>query len=493
MTFNSIPYLLFLPLVFSLFWLLQCKGVRWQNCFLLVASYVFYGWWDWRYLGLVLLSTVVDFSIGIWLDREENDKKRRKILFISLFLNLGMLFFFKYFGFFTVSFAELMQQFGWHVDELTLKIILPVGISFYTFQNLSYTVDVYRKKVAVTRDFWAFAAFVTFFPQLVAGPIERAANLLPQFLRKRTFDAISASIGCRLILWGLFKKVVMADNLSAIVRPVFESPNDQNIWTVLLGTLCFAIQIYGDFSGYSDIARGSARLFGFDLMQNFRIPYQATSLRDFWLRWHISLSGWFRDYVYVPLGGNRNGTALLIRNLLVTFALSGLWHGANWTYLIWGLWHGLMLVLETLMRTLNSNWNTDDADLADKSGFWGISTFPKLLKFRKRCWVLGVVGIGWIFFRANNLSDAMALLSKLGRFSDDLGALSTVFSIEKSLALLLCIVLVFVVESRSNGEPEKVIGKCQMPIRWTIYCFLVAMIMLLGAFSDAPMFIYFQF
>jgi alginate O-acetyltransferase complex protein AlgI len=477
MTFNSIPYFCFLPLVFFLYWLLQNKDLRWQNCFLLLASYVFYGWWDWRYLSLVLLSTVVDFSIGLWLQKEAIEQKRRKILLISLFLNLGLLFFFKYFGFFGDSFAYLMQRFGWQVDDFTLKIILPVGISFYTFQNLSYTIDVYRKKINATHDFWAFAAFVTFFPQLVAGPIERAAALLPQFLQKRTFDAAFASSGCRLILWGLLKKVVLADNFEQIVQQVYSRPLDQNAWTVLLGTVCFAIQIYGDFSGYSDIARGSARLFGFDLMQNFRIPYFSTSLRAFWQRWHVSLSGWFRDYVYVPLGGNRGSKNNLMRNTLATFALSGLWHGANWTFLLWGVWHGVMLVIETLLG-LSKNERA-------KSSY--------LLQIVAHLWVLSVVLIGWIFFRANNMSDLWVLLSNLGHFSGGLMDLAMVFSPLKFAALFAVTALVFVIEKQSDGTPELLFSTLKMPLRWIIYLSLVSVILLLGAFDAAPTFIYFQF
>jgi alginate O-acetyltransferase complex protein AlgI len=477
MTFNSLAFLCFLPIVFMLYWLLQSNGTRWQNCFILFASYVFYGWWDWRYLGLVALSTVVDFSIGLWLQKEENPQKRHNILLISLFLNLGLLFFFKYFNFFADSFADFMLGFGWEVNDVTLKIILPVGISFYTFQNLSYTVDVYRKKLTATHDFWAFAAFVTFFPQLVAGPIERAANLLPQFLQKRIFDSNAASIGCRLILWGLLKKIVLADNLDTIVRQVFGVPNTQNAWTVMLGATCFAVQIYGDFSGYSDIARGCARLFGFDLMQNFRIPYHSTSLKTFWQRWHISLSGWFRDYVYVPLGGNRGNRWLLIRNLIFTFALSGLWHGANWTYLIWGLWHGVLLAIETL-------WIKNK--ITPKSTNYFLKTCQHL-------WVLTVVCIGWVFFRANNMGDAWALLSCLGRFSGGFKTLAEVFSPEKYAALLLITAFVFSIEKHSNGSPEILPSFLPTSLRWGIYFFLTGLILLLGAFNTAPVFIYFQF
>lgn len=471
MTFNSIPYLLFLPAVFSLYWLLQRRRVRWQNALLLGASYLFYGWWDWRFLGLLLLSTGADFILGLCLEHTHNEPDRKRLLYLSLAINLGLLGFFKYFNFFTGSFTAMAAQAGWQLNPFTLRIILPVGISFYTFQSLSYTLDIYRRRIPATRDAVAFAAFVAFFPQLVAGPIERAGHLLPQFLQKRRFDYAWAASGCRLILWGLLKKVVIADNLAPVVECVFNNPGNQNTWTVILGTLCFAGQIYGDFSGYSDIAVGSARLLGFDLMQNFRTPYFAGSIREFWQRWHISLSTWFRDYVYIPLGGNKDGMARQVRNLLITFALSGLWHGANWTFVVWGLWHGTLAALETLSGRRTQH-------------------LPG-----KRLLVFTLVCIGWIFFRADTLDTAFALLGQMGTFGGGLNPVAHIFpTATKWLALAATILLVGRVEwTISLQDPNDWFVALPKLLRWALYYVLVGIILLLGVFDNAPVFIYFQF
>ena len=329
MLFNSIDFAIFLPIVFILFWFATGKNLKLQNLLIVLASYLFYGWWDWRFLSLILFSTLIDYSIGIRLSKEENISKRKIFLWMSILVNLGFLGFFKYYNFFLDNFITAFSFFGIPINSQGLNIILPVGISFYTFQTLSYTIDVYKKKLKPTKDFIAFTAFVSFFPQLVAGPIERATNLLPQFYKKRTFDYYKAVDGLRQILWGLFKKIVIADNSAQIANEIFNNSADYSGSTLFLGAIFFTFQIYGDFSGYSDIAIGTSRLFGFNLKQNFAFPYFSRDIAEFWRRWHISLSTWFRDYLYIPLGGSRGGTWMKVRNTFAIFIVSGFWHGAN--------------------------------------------------------------------------------------------------------------------------------------------------------------------
>src|SRR5262245_51868486 len=331
MLFNSFGFLLFLPTVFFLFWLLRPAGVRAQNVLLIAASYLFYGMWDYRYLVPLFGSSLIDFVVGMKLASTTEPRLRKVLIGISLVTQLGLLCFFKYYGFFIDSFVGFLGALGLHADVATLRIILPVGISFYTFQTLSYTIDVYRDRLVATRDPIAFFAFVSFFPQLVAGPIERAARMLPQFQTPRTFDVARAKDGMRQMLWGFFKKVVVADNMAGQVHNTFGASGQAGSGLLHLGALLFAFQIYCDFSGYSDIAIGCARLFGIDLMRNFAFPYFSRSMAEFWRRWHIALSSWFRDYVYIPMGGSRVGRARRVRNIVATFALSGLWHGAAWT------------------------------------------------------------------------------------------------------------------------------------------------------------------
>jgi D-alanyl-lipoteichoic acid acyltransferase DltB (MBOAT superfamily) len=326
MIFNSIDFAVFLPIVFFLYWFVTNKNLKLQNLLIVLASYTFYGWWDWRFLSLMLFSTLIDYSIGRGLLKQEGITKRKILLWSSIIVNLGLLGFFKYYNFFIENFVEAFTFFGLEISASSLNIILPVGISFYTFQTLSYSIDIYRRKLEPTKDFIAFAAFVSFFPQLVAGPIERATNLLPQFYKKRKFDLVSASDGLRQILWGLFKKVVIADNCAEIANIIFNNSGDYSGGTLLLGAVFFTFQIYGDFSGYSDIAIGTSRLFGFNLMQNFKFPYFSRDIAEFWRRWHISLSTWFRDYLYIPLGGSRGGTFMKVRNTFIIFIVSGFWH-----------------------------------------------------------------------------------------------------------------------------------------------------------------------
>ena len=393
MVFNSITFIIFLPTVFCLFWLVFKDNLKLQNALLIVASYVFYGWWDRRFLALIILSSFIDFFIGQEIFKTTEARKRKLLLYLSLSINLGMLGFFKYFNFFINSFVEAFASVGIPISVGTLKIILPVGISFYTFQTLSYTIDIYRKQLEPTKSILDFFAFVSFFPQLVAGPIERAKSLLPQFAQRKVFNYEQAREGVTLMLWGMFKKVVIADNLSTYVDLVYSDPSSYTGMVLVLATLFFTFQIYCEFSGYSDIAIGVAKLFGFELMINFRTPYFANSIRSFWQRWHISLSTWFKDYVYIPLGGNRVSSWRRMLNILITFTVSGLWHGANWTYIIWGFIHGIFNYLETLTR--------------------GKITLPKWLNKLGVIYVFFIVVTAWVFFRANSVQDAFIVFSNM--------------------------------------------------------------------------------
>lgn len=342
MLFNSVEFLLFLPVVFLLYWYVF-RPLRWQNLFVVMASYVFYGWWDWRFLILIAFTTLCSYVSGILLERAEGKRTRQKwISAINIIVNLSILGVFKYYDFFGENFTALLRLFGMEADWVTLNIILPVGISFYTFQALSYTIDVYQHRIKPTHDIIAFFAFISFFPQLVAGPIERATNLLPQMLKKRTFNYAQAVDGCRQILWGFFKKMVIADNCALAVGQILDSYTEQSGFMLLMGGFFFTFQIYGDFSGYSDIAIGTARLFGINLMRNFNYPYFSRDIAEFWRRWHISLTTWFRDYIYIPLGGSRCSRWKVMRNTLIIFLVSGFWHGANWTFIVWGAYHALL-------------------------------------------------------------------------------------------------------------------------------------------------------
>jgi alginate O-acetyltransferase complex protein AlgI len=398
MLFNSIEFLLFLPTVFFLYWFVFKNQLRAQNVLLLVASYIFYGWWDWRFLSLIVASTFLDYFVALAIQKSDNPIKRKYLLGLSLLGNLGMLGFFKYYNFFVSSWIDAWSSVGFTMEASTLNIILPVGISFYTFQTLSYTIDVYRKEMSPTKSFIDFAAFVTFFPQLVAGPIERASHLLPQFYKNRTFDYQNAVDGVKLIIWGMFKKVVVADNCAFFVNKIFENPEAYSSGELFVGMVFFAFQIYGDFSGYSDIAIGLSKLFGFDLMVNFKFPYFSRDIAEFWRRWHISLSTWFRDYIYIPLGGSKGSQGFQIRNVMIIFLVSGFWHGANWTYVVWGLFHALMFLPLLL-------FNVNRSHLITKSYGW--------LDFAKIGVTFLVVCIGWVFFRADSIANAFQYLAHM--------------------------------------------------------------------------------
>jgi len=401
MLFNSIDFAIFLPIVFLLYWFVAHRSLKWQNILIIAASYLFYGWWDWRFLSLILFSTLTDYLVGIGLSKTERVRNRKVLLWTSITINLGLLGFFKYYNFFLENFISAFTMFGTEISAGTLNIILPVGISFYTFQTLSYTIDVYRGKMKPTTDFISLAAYVSFFPQLVAGPIERATHLLPQFQKKRFFDYNQAVDGMRQILWGLFKKMVIADNCAVLVNHIFSNSSGMDGSMLLLGALFFTFQIYGDFSGYSDIAIGTARLFGFSLMRNFAYPYFSRDIAEFWRRWHISLSTWFRDYLYIPLGGSRGGTWMKVRNTFIIFIVSGFWHGANWTFIVWGALNALYF-----LPLLLANKNRNHIEIVAQG-----KVLPSIKEIGGMMTTFWLTVLAWIFFRAESLTHAFEYLS----------------------------------------------------------------------------------
>ena len=477
MLFNSFDFAIFLPIVFILYWFVFHKSIKAQNLLLVVASYVFYGWWDWRFLFLILFSTLVDYTIGRALGTAQNKRSRKLLLGVSILVNIGLLGFFKYYNFFLDNFVEAFSFFGTSFEASRLDIILPVGISFYTFQTLSYTIDVYRKKLEPTKNLIAFTAFVSFFPQLVAGPIERATNLLPQFFRKSTFKSDQAIIGIKQIIWGLFKKIVIADNCAQYVNEIFGNYDSLSSATLLLGAVYFAFQIYGDFSGYSDIAIGTARLFNFKLMTNFRYPYFSRDIAEFWRRWHISLSTWFRDYVYIPLGGSRGSQLKQIRNVFIIFLVSGFWHGANWTFLVWGAINALFFIPLLLAKR-----NRNHTDTVAQGRF--------LPSFREGITMLGTFGIvtiGWIFFRADSVAVAADYIKHLFQFSFRFDMLDIErYSFE--IIPFIGILLLFEWFSR-NEEFPLFSNRFALPK----VSLVLLLILVFGSFSTIQDFIYFQF
>jgi D-alanyl-lipoteichoic acid acyltransferase DltB (MBOAT superfamily) len=482
MLFNSIDFAIFLPIVFILYWFLTNKNLKLQNLLIVVASYLFYGWWDYRFLLLILFSTIVDYSVGIGLLKQENKTKRKILLGTSILVNLGFLGFFKYYNFFLDNFITAFSFFGTEIKANSLNIILPVGISFYTFQTLSYSIDVYKRKLEPTKDFIAFSAFVSFFPQLVAGPIERARNLLPQFYKKRTFDYSKAVDGMRQILWGLFKKIVIADNCAVFADQIFNNSHDYSGSTLVLGAIFFAFQIYGDFSGYSDIAIGTARLFGFNLMQNFAFPYFSRDIAEFWRRWHISLSTWFRDYLYIPLGGSRGTNYFKIRNVFIIFLVSGFWHGANWTFIIWG---GLNALYFLPIMLLNKNKINTDVVAQGKH-------LPSVREVLSITLTFSLTTIAWIFFRAEDIHHAISYLSDIIHPS----ILTLPELITPKLEMIYTILCVFILVLFEWMNRDKIhaldIANYNKSNRWVLYLIIIIMIITFGSFNQNS-FIYFQF
>jgi len=481
MLFNTLEFAFFLPIVFFCYWFITNKNLKLQNLFLLLASYVFYGWWDVRFLFLIIFSSTIDFLVGLGMSRAQTNKKRKLLLSLSIFVNLGLLGFFKYYNFFAESFASAFTLFGNSFDPHRLNIVLPVGISFYTFQTLSYSIDVYRKKLEPTKDPIAFFAFVSFFPQLVAGPIERATNLLPQFYSKRYFSYPKSVDGLRQILWGLFKKVVIADNCALYVNDVFGSYGDHSGSTLFLAGVLFAMQIYGDFSGYSDIAIGTSRLFGFNLMKNFAFPYFSRDIAEFWRRWHISLSTWFKDYLYIPLGGSKGGNMMKVRNTFIVFLVSGFWHGANWTFLTWGLLNALYF-LPLLLLGKNRTYLSNVAEG---------KLFPSFIEILQMGFTFFITTIAWIFFRAPSVQVAIDYIYKMFTKS--------FFSIPDKITLTLITTLPFVIlfllmewfhREKDHGLQFDNSNSSKIT-RYIVYLGIVFIIVHFGGISQD--FIYFQF
>ena len=495
MIFNSLDFAVFLPIVFALYWFVTNHNLKLQNLLIVISSYVFYGWWDWRFLPLMLFSTLVDYTVGIGLSKEESGTKRKLLLTASIVTNLGLLAFFKYYNFFVDNFVAAFSFFGTEFEARSLNIILPIGISFYTFQTLSYSIDVYRRNLEPTKDFIAFSAFVTFFPQLVAGPIERATHLLPQFYVKRNFDYTKAVDGARQILWGLFKKIVIADNASAVANQIFNNSQEtQDVViagilyhpysgsTLLIGVCFFAFQIYADFSGYSDIAIGTSRLFGFSLMRNFAFPYFSRDIAEFWRRWHISLSTWFRDYLYIPLGGSKGGARTKVVNTFIVFIVSGFWHGANWTFIVWGALNAIFFLPLLLL-----NKNRENIDIVAKG-----RSLPNVKEFFSIATTFGLTLLAWVFFRAENISHAWSYITTI--FSS---SFFTIPHFPGKMQALTTSVLVsmFVLAEWLGREGEYAIAniglKLNKPLRWALYYSLLILIFYYSGKQEE--FIYFQF
>lgn len=475
MLFNSLEFAIFLPIAFLLYWFLFNRNLKLQNLFIVAASYLFYGWWDWRFLFLIALTSFCSWGSGLLIHhhkKKQNFASAKLFSAANIILNLGILAVFKYYNFFVTSFANVFLD--GQTDGLLLKIILPVGISFYTFQALSYTIDVYKEKIEPTHDVIQFFAFVSFFPQLVAGPIERATNLLPQFAQKRNFTYEQGVDGLRQILWGLFKKIAVADTCAVYVNDIFNNPQQHSGITLVVAAILFAFQIYGDFSGYSDIAIGTAKLFGINLMRNFRNPYFSRDIAEFWRRWHISLTTWFRDYVYIPLGGSRCSKAKVIRNTFVIFLLSGFWHGANWTFIVWGAYHAL-LFLPLIIMGKNRKYVNEVAE--DRM----LPTIKETLQMGFT-FVLAVVG--WIIFRADTLSQAIHYMA--GMFQP--GSLYDQGLCQIAFYTILMFVMEWVTRKRQHGLDTTLKSHI---LKGLIYIALIVMMFLAYTYSES--FIYFQF
>ena len=483
MRFNSVQFAIFLPIVFLLYWFVFdrfIKKSKWQlrlqNAFIVVVSYIFYGWWDWRFLVLIAFTSLCSWASGLLIGNAENKNKAKAWMWLNIVLNLGILALFKYYDFFASEFAEL---FNISTDGLLLKIILPVGISFYTFQALSYSIDIYKDKIEPTKDIVAFFAFISFFPQLVAGPIERATNLLPQFLKKREFNYDTAIDGTRQILWGLFKKIVVADNCATYVDQVFSSYPDQSGSTLFFAAVLFSFQIYGDFSGYSDIAIGTAKLFGIKLMRNFNVPYFSRDIAEFWRRWHISLTTWFRDYVYFPMGGSRVSKAKIVRNTFVIFLVSGFWHGANWTYIAWGAYHAI-LFLPLILLGKNRKYRNIVAE-------------DRFLPTIKECFQMTLtfllVVLGRVLSRSRSIGQAWEYFC--GMCNTSLFSKPFLYAGTKKTMLLVLVMLVIEWITRRKEHALQYDTKFPSWLAWIFSAAIVLIILEYGGNSQS--FIYFQF
>ena len=487
MLFNSIQFAIFLPIVFLLYWFVFDRFIskskhqlQLQNIFMVVSSYVFYGWWDWRFLLLIAFTSFCSWGSGVLTGNAQTKKRAKTWMWLNIILNLGILALFKYYDFFVVEFAQLFHL---PTEGLLMKVILPVGISFYTFQALSYSIDIYRGKIEPTKDIVAFFAFISFFPQLVAGPIERASNLLPQFLKKRKFNYDTAMEGMRQILWGLFKKLLIANNCAYAVDSVFYLHSRTTIpgSDLLLAAILFSFQIYADFSGYSDIAIGTAKLFGIKLSRNFNNPYFSRNVSEFWRRWHISLMSWFRDYVYIPLGGNQRSKLRTIINVFVVFLLSGMWHGANWTFIVWGLYHAALFLPTVLMG------KKSQSDIVAKGRI-----LPSLKEMGQMFFTFCLVLFGWILFRSESISDFVQYCEEMCQMGT-LRACYRLFIQSDIWPKMVFIIIMLVVEwLQRDKEHGLVLDKMKPWLRWVI-CFMI--VLMISCFTDNEIgsFIYFQF
>ncbi|WP_418263864.1 MBOAT family O-acyltransferase [Flavobacterium faecale] len=477
MFFNSLTFAVFLPIVFILYWFVFNKTKSSQNLILIVASYYFYSCWDWRFLFLLVFSTFLDYYTGIQIEKSANDKSRKFWFWLSIGVNLGFLGLFKYYNFFASSFAEMLNGVGFKSSPFLLDVVLPVGISFYTFHGLSYVIDIYYKRIKAEYNFIDYSLFVSYFPLLVAGPIERATHLLPQVKTKRHFDFEKAKQGMFQLIWGLLKKVVIADTCATYANAIFDNYTQMNSLSLILGAIYFAFQIYGDFSGYSDMALGMSKLFGIDLLKNFNYPYFSRDIAEFWRRWHISLSSWFKDYLYIPLGGSKGSKFKQVRNVFIIFVVSGFWHGANWTYLAWGFLNAVYFLPLLLLKRNRNNveakpleWNLESLN----------TIFHIMLTFLLSC-------VAWVFFRAQSISDALLYLK--GMFTKG-NFVSQYLSNERYNYELLVLILLFVaVEWNNRFKEEPISGKYSE----TRLAFCLVVIITLGTFSDYKEFIYFQF
>lgn len=479
MLFNSLGFAFFLPIVFLIYWFGAKDHLRRQNFVLLIASYFFYACWDYRFLFLLIFSTVLDYYTGIKIEEGKTQSKKKLWLTISVVTNLGFLGVFKYYNFFVQSFVDSVSYLGLSVDPFTLQIILPVGISFYTFHGLSYVIDIYYGRIRAERNFIEYADFVSFFPLLVAGPIERATHLLPQMKKARTFSYSQGMDGLRLMLWGFFKKIVIADNCAPYVDQIFSNYESASGAELVLGAVFFAIQIYGDFSGYSDIALGTAKLFGIELMINFRTPYFSRDIAEFWRRWHISLSSWFRDYLYIPLGGSKGGKLRAIRNTFIVFIVSGFWHGANWTFIVWGLLNAIYF-----LPLLIFDRNRQNMDVVARERF-----FPNFKEVLQIALTFGLTCVAWVFFRSETVGAALNYLNNVvdGNFMERTLKAPPRF-------LFFCLALFLIIEwlIRNDGINGLIRSVKLGPVRYAFYLLLICVIGLLGAFGETE-FIYFQF
>ncbi len=475
MLFNSISFLLFLPIVFALYWMVNKRSLSVQNVLLLVASYFFYACWDWRFLFLLIFSTALDYFTGLKMYQASNEHNKKFWFWLSVGINLGFLGVFKYYNFFAESLASALEKIGFHASFWTLEVILPVGISFYTFHGLSYVIDIYKNRITPEKNIVTYSLFVSYFPLLVAGPIERATHLLPQIKKQRQFNYHQAIQGVKQIVWGLFKKVVVADNCAFFVNQIFENSAAHSSSELWLGMIFFSFQIYGDFSGYSDIALGTSKLFGIDLLRNFNFPYFSRDIADFWRRWHISLSSWFRDYVYIPLGGSKGSKTKQLRNVFVIFLLSGFWHGANWTFIFWGLLHSLLFI-PLLLSNKNRN-SLDDTAFSAKAYLKIILTFI-------------LVSFAWIFFRADSLSSAFQYLSGMfdvSEWNPKYFYKNAKYALLTLICLVSILVLIFIEWRNVTQHRDEVILN-----KYTV-AFLVFLLFCMGTYRNQMSFIYFQF